>query len=69
MLAVVTYYAVAWMMPRNNGPTSVQHIAVEGAPETLCNATVGEILVPRDGLHLCVSCQARFKSDYEWSRK
>ena len=68
-VAEVTYESVAWV--HNSKTNQTRHLAVTGAPETLCDRLIGDLRVDllKYDLPTCTGCRDAFRADVKWSNK
>jgi hypothetical protein len=70
-VAEIKYVKVVWLQTptRLSSRTASAHIAVVGAPETLCDRMIAERVEVGDDIPICSMCKISFKSELEWSAK
>jgi hypothetical protein len=68
-VAEVTYENVAWVHKWKANET--RHLAVAGAPETLCDRLIGDVRVDllKYDLPTCSGCRDAFRAEIKWSKK
>ena len=68
-VAEVTYETVAWT--HNWKSNETRHLAVAGAPETLCDRLIGDVRVDllKYDLPTCSGCRDAFRAEIKWSKK
>lgn len=69
MVAAINYRPVAWWWVKDDR-ASVIHVAVTGAPETLCGRSIPDIEIDLDRLNnICNQCQSSLEAESPWRKK